>query len=70
MWGGPTDLDNLVLVCSYHHKLVHEYGWRVELDLPGAPRWFRPNGTHFEPGISTPRDFERAPPQLEAASAA
>ncbi|HEY3209198.1 MAG TPA: hypothetical protein VGL18_05320 [Actinomycetota bacterium] len=24
--GGPTDLDNLVLVCTFHHKLVHEYG--------------------------------------------
>ncbi|ORB10802.1 HNH endonuclease signature motif containing protein, partial [Mycolicibacterium monacense] len=21
--GGPTDLDNLVLVCPYHHRLHH-----------------------------------------------
>src|SRR6266542_7099369 len=27
--GGPTDLDNLVLVCTFHHKLVHEYGWAI-----------------------------------------
>ena len=25
--GGTTDLDNLILVCSFHHKLVHEHGW-------------------------------------------
>jgi hypothetical protein len=34
--GGPIELDNLILVCTLHHKLVHEYGWTVEQDLPGA----------------------------------
>lgn len=27
--GGPTDIDNLVLVCSHHHHLIHDKGWRV-----------------------------------------
>ncbi|MBA2366022.1 MAG: DUF222 domain-containing protein [Actinobacteria bacterium] len=27
--GGPTDYHNLVLVCTFHHKLVHEGGWSV-----------------------------------------
>jgi Domain of unknown function (DUF222)/HNH endonuclease len=27
--GGPTTLDNLVLVCRTHHHLVHEGGWRL-----------------------------------------
>jgi hypothetical protein len=27
--GGPTDLDNLVLLCHAHHRLVHEGGWRI-----------------------------------------
>jgi hypothetical protein len=27
--GGPTDLDNLVLICSRHHHAVHEGGWTV-----------------------------------------
>jgi hypothetical protein len=28
--GGPTNLDNLVQLCSYHHRLVHEGGYQVE----------------------------------------
>ena len=27
--GGPTDLDNLVLLCKRHHRMVHEGGWRL-----------------------------------------
>jgi len=26
---GPTDIDNLVLVCSHDHHLIHDKGWRV-----------------------------------------
>jgi len=28
--GGATTLDNCVLLCRYHHRLVHEDGWRLE----------------------------------------
>jgi hypothetical protein len=55
--GGPTDLDNLLLVCHWHHKLVHEHGWSVELN-GNEVSWFRPDGRGFEPG--------RAPPELLA----
>jgi len=27
--GGPSNLPNLVLLCYYHHRLVHEGGWQV-----------------------------------------
>jgi hypothetical protein len=27
--GGGTDLDNLVLLCHAHHRLIHEGGWRT-----------------------------------------
>ena len=27
--GGPTDLDNLILMCSKHHHLLHEGRWTV-----------------------------------------
>ncbi len=29
---GPTDLDNLLPVCSYHHHRAHEGRWHLELD--------------------------------------
>lgn len=35
--GGPTDLDNGVLLCSFHHHLVHEGRLIVEIDR-GRPR--------------------------------
>jgi hypothetical protein len=42
--GGKTSLDNLMLLCSQHHKLVHEGGFRIERDY--QHHWFfkRPDG--------------------------
>ncbi|MGB7216677.1 MAG: HNH endonuclease signature motif containing protein, partial [Gammaproteobacteria bacterium] len=42
--GGETSLDNLILLCSTHHMLVHEGGFRIEKDY--RDRWFfrRPDG--------------------------
>ncbi len=48
--GGRTDLDNLVLLCSFHHKLVHEYGWGLVREPDNTMRWFRPNGRRYRPG--------------------
>jgi hypothetical protein len=41
--GGTTDLANLVLLCGFHHRLVHEHGYRVQR---GDDRWtfVRPDG--------------------------
>jgi hypothetical protein len=33
--GGPTDLDNMVPLCSRHHHAAHEGGWTLELK-PGS----------------------------------
>lgn len=42
--GGPTDPDNLVAFCGYHHRLVHEGGWRIEGDPEGELRFVHPPG--------------------------
>ncbi len=34
--GGPTSLDNLVLLCRRHHRMVHERRWDIRLDEHGA----------------------------------
>lgn len=33
--GGPTDLNNLVLLCHRHHWLVHEGGWELVRSADG-----------------------------------
>lgn len=42
--GGETSLDNLMLLCTRHHRLVHEGGYRIEKDY--LDRWMfkRPDG--------------------------
>lgn len=42
--GGPTDLDNLVLICRYHHTLIHRGGWKLT-GKPGHLTLVRPDGT-------------------------
>ncbi|NKR75728.1 HNH endonuclease signature motif containing protein [Prescottella equi] len=42
--GGPTDLDNLVLLCRYHHQLLHHSHWEVKIGTDRHP-WFTPPST-------------------------
>ena len=43
--GGPTDLDNLCLLCSHHHHLCHEGGFRVTRPDDGELVFRRPDGS-------------------------
>ncbi len=38
--GGETCLRNMIGLCSHHHRFVHEYGYRIELDEHEQPRFF------------------------------
>jgi HNH endonuclease len=47
--GGPTDLDNLCLLCRRHHVMVREGGWTLSRDpvtgawtAERAPPWYDP----------------------------
>jgi hypothetical protein len=42
--GGDTSLGNCVLLCKYHHRLVHEGGWTVDWWGEGRPVFYDPRG--------------------------
>jgi hypothetical protein len=54
--GGETSLDNLVLLCFHHHRLVHEGGYTVEDDPAGG---LRVRNRH---GVVYPNAPPRPPP--------
>ncbi|HEX6515529.1 MAG TPA: DUF222 domain-containing protein, partial [Nocardioidaceae bacterium] len=44
--GGPTSLDNLVLLCRAHHTAIHHTPWRVRLNpLDRHPEFLPPGST-------------------------
>jgi hypothetical protein len=44
--GGPTTLDNLVLLCRYHHRLIHHptAGWQIRVAADRHPDFIPPPG--------------------------
>jgi hypothetical protein len=52
--GGATDLENLVLICTFHHRLVHEHGWRLARHPDNAVDWFQPDGVRYRTGPAPP----------------
>lgn len=60
--GGETKLTNLVLLCAYHHMLVHEGGWTLT-GIPGRLEATRPDQTRLHPQTPVPDPWYRPPPQ-------
>ena len=56
--GGETSLENLVLLCPTHHRLVHEGGFDVQRLDDGAFRFTNPYGVAIRP----PRRRETSSP--------
>lgn len=46
--GGETSLENLTLVCSTHHTLLHEGGFSVQRRADGTCYFARPDGRPLE----------------------
>jgi hypothetical protein len=55
--GGETRPSNLVSLCGFHHRAVHEGGYRIEILDDGAFRFVKPNGVAVDsiaPGFTQP----------------
>jgi len=61
--GGKTSLMNAALLCSLHHRYVHEYGYSIELGADQRPQFRDPRGRlvavvptrHAAPDLGWPR---------------
>jgi hypothetical protein len=56
--GGETKLKNLLSLCRWHHRLVHEGGLHIEDRPEGGWRFIRPDGREFDPAEAEERDHE------------
>lgn len=63
--GGRTDLDNLTLLCSYHHYRFERHGWRCQL-IDGLPHWTAP--PDLDPSQTPQLNQRLGLPQLARAS--
>jgi hypothetical protein len=52
--GGRTRLKNLISLCPYHHKLVHERGYLIAAPPGGGFAFYRPDGTALPPSPALP----------------
>lgn len=55
--GGPTDMNNLILLCNRHHRLVHHESFRVEADGFGDFTFFNRFNQPIRP--PTPRSLQQ-----------
>ena len=56
LWDGRTDYENLALLCSRHHHIVHRVGWRLEMTEDYTVIVTTPDGRKL---------ISRPPPPLE-----
>ncbi len=59
--GGETNLENLARICTFHHWLAHEGGWKMRMQPDGTIRWYTPEGRLYRPGPALPRGPSDSP---------
>ncbi len=56
---GETNVDNLVLLCRHHHRMIHHKKLKVEM-IGGQPRFYDSAGTLLDKGRWRPPDVAAA----------
>lgn len=59
--GGPTNLDNLVLLCRHHHRTLHQGLWTLAPDGGQPGRFWAGTGNGVTPAQTT---ADRSPPLM------
>ncbi len=49
--GGETSLDNLVLLCRYHHRLLHQKVYSITRDNQGGLMFMNPQNNEIKPNL-------------------
>ena len=66
--GGETTLDNACLLCTYHHRYVHEYGYHIELGPDQRPQFRDPQGRPVAAVPARPTVPDLGWPRIRAAN--
>jgi hypothetical protein len=66
--GGETSLENTALLCSHHHRYVHEYGYRIELGDDLRPQFRDPWGRLVSVVPARPTAPDLGWPRIRAAN--
>ena len=56
--GGDTSLENLILLCGHHHRLIHATPWTIQRTGPATFDFHPPPGRQ----LPAPQDAPEAPP--------
>jgi hypothetical protein len=67
--GGPTRLDNLVLLCGFHHRLLHEGGFTRTLTSDRTASFFTADGREISAVPDVPATPIAPPPTIDDAQA-
>jgi hypothetical protein len=46
--GGPSDMGNLLLLCGFHHRLLHHSDWEIEMGTDRHPTFIPPQQVDWD----------------------